>query len=436
MKKMLFGTLWLINAAMAQAGVNIEHWTTPSGARVYFVASRSLPMLDVQIDFSAGSAYEPVDGSQLKSGLAGLAGLTNELLDAGAADLDEEQIAARLGDIGARLSSSTDHDRASLSLRTLSAKAERDAALDLLHAVLATPTFPDGALEREKARSIAAIQEAETQPESIIAKRFAEAIYPDHPYGVHATVESVGRISRDDLKDFWRGHYGAHRAAVTIIGDVSRAEAESIATRLTDALPDAPREAPLPAVTLPARQTIRIAHPATQAHIDIGLPTIRRGDADFFPLLVGNYVLGGGGFVSRLMKEVREKRGYAYSVYSYFSPRKLEGPFQIGLQTKRAQAAEALKVVSATLAQFLERGPTTSELKAAKQNLIDGQALGLDSNAKILRTVALIGFFRLPLNYLDEFPRRVEMVTAAQVREAFARHVKPEHLVTAILAGD
>lgn len=432
MKKMLLGALCLINAAMAQAGVSIEHWTTPSGARVYFVASRTLPMLDVQIDFSAGSAYEPVDGGRL----AGLAGLTNELLEAGAAGLDEEQIAARLSDIGAHLSSSTDHDRASLSLRTLSAKTERDAALELLHAILATPTFPDAALEREKARSIAAIQEAETQPESIIAKRFAEAIYPDHPYGVHATVESVGRISRDDLKAFWLGHYGAQRAAVTIIGDVSRAEAENLAARLTDALPDAPPEAPLPAVTLPARQTIRIAHPATQAHIDIGLPAIRRGDADFFPLLVGNYVLGGGGFVSRLMKEVREKRGYAYSVYSYFSPRKLEGPFQIGLQTKRAQAAEALKVVYATLAGFLERGPTMSELKAAKQNLIDGQALSLDSNAKILRTVAVIGFYRLPLNYLDDFPHRVEMVTAAQVREAFARHVKPEHLVTAIVAGD
>jgi zinc protease len=432
MKKLLFGTLCLISAATAQAGVNIEHWTAPSGARVYFVASRSLPMLDVQIDFSAGSAYEPTEGGSL----AGLAGLTNELLEAGAEGLDEEQIAARLGDVGARLSSSIDHDRASLSLRSLSAKTERDAALDLLHALLATPTFPDGAMDREKARSIAAIQEAETRPESIVAKRFAAAIYSGHPYGVQATVESIGRIGRDDLKAFWRGHYGARRATVTIVGDVSRPEAEAIAARLTDALPDAPPDAPLPAVTLPARQTIRINHPATQAHILIGLPSIRRGDADFFPLLVGNYVLGGGGFVSRLMKEVREKRGFAYSVYSYFSPRKLEGPFQIGLQTKRAQAAEALEVVYATLAKFLEQGPTGPELKAAKQNLVDGQALSLDSNAKLLRTVALIGFYQMPRNYLDEFPRRVDSVTSAQVREAFARHVKPEHLLTAIVAGD
>lgn len=431
MNKILFAALCLF-AAAAQAGVNIEYWTAPSGARVFFVASRSLPMLDVQIDFSAGSAYDPGEGGRQ----AGLAGLTNALLDAGAAGMDEEQIAARLVDIGARLSNSTDRDRASLSLRTLSEKTERDAAIDLLHAILATPTFPVGALDREKARSIATIQEEETQPESIIAKRFAAAIYPRHPYGVIAKVESIAGISRDDLVAFWRSHYGARRAAVTIIGDVSRAEAEKIASRLTDELPDAPAEAPFPAVTLPERQTLRIPHPAEQSHIFIGLPLIRRGDPDFFPLLVGNYVLGGGGFVSRLMKEVREKRGYAYSVYSYFSPRKLEGPFQIGLQTKRAQAGDALKVVETTLAQFLKQGPTDNELREAKKHLIDSQALGLDSNAKILGIVSIIGFYGLPLNWIADYPRRIGAVTAAQVRQAFSRHVQPEHLVTVIVAGD
>ncbi|HUW36112.1 MAG TPA: pitrilysin family protein [Rhodocyclaceae bacterium] len=432
MKKVLFGMLCLLVTEVAQAGVVIEHWTAPSGARVYFVASRALPMLDVEIDFAAGSAYEPGN----KGELAGLAGLANELLEAGAAGLDEEQLAGRLVDTGARLSTAVDRDRASLRLRTLSARPERDAALGLMHAMLATPSFPAEAVTRERARSIAAIQEEQTQPESIVAERFTEAIYPGHPYGVEPTVESVGRISRDDLLAFWRGHYGSRRAAVTIVGDVSRTEAEMIAARLTAGLPDAPPAAPLPAVSLPARQTIRVPHPAAQAHIDIGLPLIRRGDPDFFPLLVGNYVLGGGGFVSRLMKEVREKRGYAYSVYSRFSPRKVQGPFLIGLQTKRSQTAEALKVVDATLARFLAQGPSETELTAAKRNLIDGQALGLDSNAKLLATVAVIGFYGLPLDYLDEFPRRIARVTAAEVRDAFTRHLKPEHLVTVIVGGD
>ncbi|MCX8018216.1 MAG: insulinase family protein, partial [Rhodocyclaceae bacterium] len=170
--------------------------------------------------------------------------------------------------------------------------------------------------------------------------------------------------------------------------------------------------------------------------IHIGLPALRRTDPDYFALLVGNYTLGGGGFVSRLMKEVREKRGFAYSVYSYFGPRVLEGPFEIGLQTKREQAGEALKVVETVLGEFLANGPSAQELAAAKKNLIDGQALRIDSNAKLLGYLSLIGFYGLPLDYLDQFPRRVEAVTRDDVRLAFQRHVRPEHLITVIVAAD
>jgi len=189
-------------------------------------------------------------------------------------------------------------------------------------------------------------------------------------------------------------------------------------------------------VQLPAAATVRVAHPAAQSHIRIGLPAVKRGDPDYFALLVGNYSLGGGGFVSRLMKEVREKRGYAYSVYSYFAPRKLEGPFEIGLQTKREQAGDALKVAHDVLAGFIASGPTEAELAAAKKNLIDGLGLRIDSNAKLLGYLATIGFYRLPLTYLDDFPAKVRAVTAKGVREAFARHVEPEHLMTVIVAGD
>jgi zinc protease len=223
---------------------------------------------------------------------------------------------------------------------------------------------------------------------------------------------------------------------VSIIGDLSRAQAEAIARRLTEGLPDAPAEVSLPDAAMPARSTVRVDHPATQAHIHLGLPAVRRGDPDYIPLFVGNYILGGGGFVSRLMKEVREKRGYAYSVYSYFQPQKQTGPFQIGLQTKREQARDALKVVEDVLAEFLARGPSEEELKAARRNLADGFPLRIDSNRKLLDYLSLIGFYGLPLSYLDDFPRKVEAVSAADIRAAFARHVKPEHFVTVIVAGD
>ncbi len=429
MKRILLACLLGVFALLAQAGPKIEHWTAPSGARVVFVESRVVPIIDVQVDFAAGGAYAPADKT-------GLAGLTRGLLDMGAGELDEEMIADRLADIGARLGGGADQDRSSISLRSLSSPREREAALELMRLVLQQPAFPAAVLEREKARTVAGIREADTRPASIAAKRFAAALYPAHPYGRSASVESIERIARDDLVAFYRAHYGARRAVVSIIGDLARAEAEAIAQRLTQGLPDASAEVSLPDTVLPAKNAVRIDHPASQAHILLGLPAVRRGDPDYIPLLVGNYILGGGGFVSRLMKEVREKRGYAYSVYSYFLPQKQHGPFQVGLQTKREQAKDALKVVEDVLAEFLAGGPSEVELKAARRNLADGFPLRIDSNRKLLEYLAVIGFYGLPLSYLDDFPRKVEAVTVADIRAAFARHVKPEHFVTVIVAGD
>lgn len=429
MRTLIIVLLTFLTSTLALAGVRIEHWTAPSGAKVYFVETRVLPILDVQIDFAAGAAFVP-------AGKSGLDSLTQGLLETGAADLDEEQIAGRLVDIGARMGGGVDSDRASVSVRTLSTKTEREAALNLMRTVLSAPTFPQAVLERERGRTIASIREAETRPDAIAGKRFAAAIYPDHPYGVIPSVDSVGAITREDLVAFHRQHYGAKGAVVSIIGDVSRAEAEAIAQHLTEALPAGGGDLVPPAVTKPLSGTIKIAHPAAQSHVHIGLPAIRRGDPDYFPLLVGNYTLGGGGFVSRLMKEVREKRGYAYSVYSYFGPRKLEGPFEIGLQTKREQVGDALKVVDEVLTEYMAKGPTRKELVAAKKNLVDGFALRMDSNAKLLGYLSAIGFYELPLTYLDDFPAKVKAVTAEQVKAAFARHVKPENLMTVIVAAD
>jgi zinc protease len=168
----------------------------------------------------------------------------------------------------------------------------------------------------------------------------------------------------------------------------------------------------------------------------MGMPGLSRDDPDYYPLLVGNYVLGGGGFVSRLTKEVREKRGFAYSVHSYFQPQRVGGPFQIGLQTRGSQAADAQQVVEAVLTEFLADGPSADELDAARNNIINGFGLRLDSNRKILDHVAMIGFYELPLDWLDAYPRKVAAVTAQAVRDAFARRIRPEHLVTVVAGGD
>ena len=416
-------------APLAQAAPVIQHWQTAGGARVYFVESRALPIVDVQVDFAAGSAYDP----QAK---AGLATLTRGVLDLGAGELDENAIAGRLADLGAQLGGGADLDRASVSLRTLADETKREPALAILRSVLQAPRFAPDIIERELARRTAALKDALTRPDTLAVRAFWSALYPEHPYGRHATPESLAGLTRADVQAFYATHYRAERATVTLVGDLSRAQAEAIATRLVEALPSG-----VPAAALPVPQNYvagetRIAHPSAQAHVYLGLPAIQRGDPDFFPLMVGNYSLGGGGFVSRLMKEVREKRGYAYSVYSSFSPLAQPGPFQIVLPTKGAQADEALAVAREVLARFVAEGPTAAELKAAKQNLVGGFPLRLDSNRKILDNAAVIGFYGLPLDYLDRYAANVERVSAADVKAAFARHVAPERLFTVVAGGE
>lgn len=415
----------------AEAAVKIQQWQTASGAEVYFVENHDLPIIDVSIQFSAGSARDTAQKS-------GLAGITRYMMTLGAAGMTDEKIAQKMADVGAILGGDFDADRAGFKLRTLSSAKEKNQALEVFTRILQEPDFPDAVLVREKSRIIAGLQEAATQPESISSKAFMRALYPAHPYSLDDSgeVESVGKIAREDLIAFYQCYYGAKGAVIAMIGDMTRDEAARIAERLTSGLPKADLVAPLPAVTLPAApKEERIAHPASQSHILLGYPGIKRGDPDLFPLYVGNYVLGGGGFVSRLTEEVREKRGLVYSVYSYFMPMAELGPFQIGLQTKKEQAEDALKLVKETLQKFIQDGITEDELKAAKANIIGGFPMRIDSNSKILDYLAVIGFYKLPLNYLDEYNRNVEKVTVAQIKEAFARRLKLENFVT-VIVGD
>ncbi len=413
----------------ARAAPEIQHWTAPTGARVHFVESRALPLVDIQVDFAAGTALDP-------AAKAGLASLTQALLDAGAGALDEQTIADRKADLGIEVQGGTDNDRASLSLRSLSSSAELDAAVELLATLLARPSFPEAILMRERSRAIAGLREALTKPATLAARQLDAALYAGHPYGNTTTPESLATISREDVVRFHRRHYGANRASLAIVGDLDRAAAERIALRLTEALPATAAAVPPPAPTASAAQTLRIAHPSAQAHILVGQLGMAREDPDYFPLLVGNHVLGGGGFVSRLTREVREKRGFAYSVYSFLAPQQVAGPFQIGLQTRGGQTEQALAVVRDTLAGFLAEGPSAEELQAARDNIVNGFGLRLDSNAKLLEHVAMIGFYRLPLDWLDTYPRQVEAVTVDAVRDAWQRRIRPEQLVTVIAGGD
>jgi zinc protease len=427
-----FALVVCIVAAPAYALLPIQHWQTESGARVYFVENHDLPMLDVSVDFPAGSAFDT-------RGKSGLAALTLNLLKLGAGSLTEDEIARRMADAGAQLAGRFDNDRAGMSLRTLTSSDELKQALDLFARILQRPEFPVAVLEREKTRVIGAIKEADTQPDVIVSKNFHTLIYGDHPYSLRSSGEAdtVAVLTRDDLVGFYHRHYTADQTVVAIMGNFSRNEAEALANKLTADLPRASAPAVIPEVPpLTRAETRVIAHPASQSHVLIGAPGIKRGDPDYFPLFVGNYILGGGGFASRILEEVRQKRGLAYSAYSYFSPMKESGPFVIGLQTRRDQVGEAVGVVRKTLKDFVAKGPTADELKKAKLNIVGGFPLRIDSNRKILDYLGVIGFYRLPLTYLDDFVPNVEKVTLGDIRGAFARRVDPEHMVTVIVGAD
>ena len=420
-----------IAALPAQAGVKIQSWQAKSGAKVLFVENHDLPMLDVAVQVDAGSRRDAPEHS-------GRAALVASLLQLGAAGLSEEAIAKRLADIGAQMGPSFDRDRAGYSLRTLSSQREREQALDLLAKVLQAPDFPEAVLQREKTRTLAALREAQTQPAAIADKAFYKALYGDHPYGLPSSGEiaSVTTLTRADLLHFYQNHYGAARAVVSVIGDVSRAQAEAIAEQLTAQLPQHAAQDKLPAVApLTQARLIRIAHPATQAHLTIGAPGIARGDADYFALYVGNYVLGGGGFDSRILTEIRQKRGLAYSAHSYFIPLQQPGPFEIGLQTKKQDADVALKVAQETLQQFIQQGPSAAEVQQAKNNIILGFPLRIDSNRELLDYLGVIGFYGLPLTYLDDFTRQVGKVNARAIQEAFKRRLHPDKMVTVMVGA-
>jgi len=425
---------------LAHAGLPIQHWTQAGGARVWLVESPAIPMVDVQIDFDAGARRDPAQ----QAGLAAvMAGMLSKGVSARGPDsaLDENQLGEAWADLGASFGAGAGGDRMSFSLRSLTEPDLLARAAALAARQIAEPSFPEAVWVRERERLAASIREANTRPATVAARAFGQAVYGSHPYGYEMTEATLARIAVADLRALHERLVLPCRAKVSIVGALTREQADALVRQLLGRLPpgDAAACAPLPPVgevaPLQAAQERRLPFDSAQAHVLIGQPGYKRDDPDFFPLLVGNYTLGGGGFVSRLTQEVREKRGLSYSVYSYFAPGLHAGAFTIGLQTRPDQAEQAVKVSRDVLAAYVAEGPTPEELKAAKDNLIGGFALRLDSNRKLLDNVANIAWYGLPLDYLDTWTKQVERVTAADVKAAFARKLQPDRMVTVVVGG-
>ncbi|MGF1643268.1 MAG: M16 family metallopeptidase [Thiotrichales bacterium] len=415
----------------AHAGPKIENWQTSNGMRVYFVAAPELPMVDIRVTFSAGSARD--------AGASGLAALTNGMLNEGAGGMSVDAIAESFEGVGAQFGAGALRDMAWVSLRSLTDPDYIQPALETFAKVLWHPDFPERELARLKNQTLVALKAEEADPSSIASKAYYKAIYGDHPYASpsNGTPASVEALTRDDLKAFHQRYYTAANGLLAITGALSRELAEQLAETLSRGLPKGEAPAPVPTVSpLTKGESIKIAYPSNQAHVLIGQPGVERGNPDWYALYLGNHVLGGSGFTSRLVKEVRVKRGYAYSVYSSFSPMADKGPFLIGLQTRGNQVDDAIDVVRQTLAEFIKDSADEDEIKASKLNITGGFPLRIASNSSIVEYLAVIGFYNLPLDYLDTFTGKVEAVTREDIARLYARHLNPEAMVTVVVGGE
>ncbi|QWD74124.1 insulinase family protein [Polynucleobacter sp. TSB-Sco08W16] len=422
----------------AQAILPIEKLENYKGAKAYLVQTKALPMVDIEVSIDAGDRYDP-------AGKSGLADMTAALMNYGVQDdkrmLSEAQIADEIADLGASIGLSVGGERAILRIRSLSRKDLRDRAVQLASAMLAAPTYDPNIVGREKQRTITSLLEAETKPEYVLDRRFKKMVYGTYPLADSPSVKSVGAITPTDLVQFHKQFYRSDRMIVSIVGDVDQTEANEIIRALLKRIPQSgPVIAPLPEfqrspVEPLAQREVQIPFDSQQAHIAMGMTAVARNNPDYFPLLVGNYVLGGGGFVSRLMNEVREKRGLAYSVSSYFAPGKDTGIFQAGLQTKNDQSSVALQVMSDTIAKFIADGPTTSELVAAKANLVNGYPLRIDNNRKLLDNVSSIAWNDLPLDTMEVWTKQVEAVTLDQVKSAFEKYLAMDRMKILVLGA-
>jgi zinc protease len=420
----------LLAAGGLQAGPEIQTWQTDSGGRVLFVPSPELPMVDVNVVFDAGSARD--------GGRSGLASMTAAMLTQGAGDWNADEIAARLENVGASLSADADRDKTTVSLRSLTRQPALNTAVETLSVLLSAPSFPDADLERLRRNRLISLRQDEESPRTVGQKALYRNLFGSHPYAADpsGTTETISDLAREELVEFYRRHYTGANAVVAIVGALDRPQAEDLANRITAGLPQGEPPPALPAVSdLDSAQVEKISFPSSQTTVMAGQPGMRRGDPDYFVLYVGNHILGGSGLVSLLMEEIREKRGLSYSTYSYFLPLAQPGPFLMGLQTKNSQAGQAQEVMLDTLRRFIEAGPSEEQLTAAKKNITGGFPLRIASNADIVGYLAMIGFYNLPLDYLDRFTDRIEAVTAEQIKDVFTRRVHPERLAIVVVGG-
>jgi zinc protease len=390
---------------------------------------RALPMVSIELLIDAGSRHDPPNQE-------GLANLTARLLTYGTQRRNALQISDTLDFVGARLSAACGEDLASVSMTVL--KKDLGTGLELLAEVLTAANFPQEEIDRQKQSIIASIRAREENPGDIAQRRFVAVLYPQSPYGrpVEGQEASVKALEQKTLKAFYERYYRPNRTIVSIVGDISHQE---IARALNEALHSwqegDPATAPVPPSEIGSSETIRVHKDLTQANIVLGHNGVGRENPDYYAIQVMNYILGGGGFSSRTLDSIRNERGLAYSVYSYFSAEKGHGTFELVMQTKNETALEAIRIANVEIRRMREELVTEEELKDAKDYLIGSFPLRLDTNRKVANFWAQVEYFQLGLDYPDRYGDFIQKVSREDVRRVAQKYLKPESLITVIVAN-
>jgi zinc protease len=426
MKKTLFFAAFLLCGAQAQA-LTIEKVVSPSGIEAWLVEDHKNPIIAADFSFSAGGATDPV-------GKEGLATMVSGLLDEGAGDMDAQAFQGRLEDLAVGLTFSTDDDGFGGRVKTLT--DNRDEAFKLLHLALAKPRFDEDAVERVRGQMLVALQQQEQDPQALVGRAFAAAIYPNHPYGRLSTEASFKAITEADLKGWVGGHLSRDRLVVSVVGDITPAQLGALLDQTFADLPAKADLPPIPEAVAPAKGSVMIIKKQIpQSVVNFGEQGIKRDDPDWYIAYVMNYILGGGSFSSRLMTEVRVKRGLAYGAYSSLQPSEHGGLMVGEVATRNDKVALSLKVIKEEFHKMGASDVSAQELASAKTYLNGSFPLQMDSTTAIASLLSVVQRAHLGIDYFDRRPTLINKVAAADIRRVAGKLLDPSKL-TVVVVGD
>jgi zinc protease len=403
----------------------------PNGLVWLFSEQHGLPLVTMQVTIKAGVLRDP-------PGKAGLANLTTLLLLQGTKQRSATQIAEELDFLGAKLSASGSDDYALISFTVL--KKDLEAGLDLFRDVLLNPAFPASEVKQKVSQVVASFQTDEDEPGIVASRAFHRTLYANHPYGHPAkgTPEGLKAISRNDLVDFYRTYYRPDNAILSIAGDLTQTEAADMVAKVFGSwepapVPELKIEPPPPVNKIEVKI---INKDITQANIVWGHVGITRDNPDFYAFQVMNYILGGGGFASRLVDDIRENRGLAYSVGSTFNPGLQPGPFAVALETKNASAGEAVAQAIEAIERLRTQPVSEKELNDAKSYLIGSFPRKMDSLGKRASLMGYVEFYDLGLDYPWRYPELMKNITPADIQKVAEKYLHPDRYLLVVVGNE